>query len=251
MKKLCFLMLFMLLSGSLYAQDTIVVYFDFDSSEPNDISNVKLSEWIKSNPTVEVQKIYGYADKTGDSLYNIDLSERRAQYVFKQFSAANLKSGDVEIKSFGESRSNAPDNLKDRKVEVYYKKPPVSELRRQISKAGKGDKVVLKNLNFYTNSPEILPAAKPLLKELLNILKDYPSINIQIQGHVCCQVENEERLSYRRALAVYNYLIENGIDQNRLSHTGFGSTMPIYPLPEKNEQERIANRRVEIEILAK
>jgi flagellar motor protein MotB len=34
-----------------------------------------------------------------------------------------------------------------------------------------------------------------------------------------------------------------------MRHKDFGGKSPIYPMPEKNEQERIANRRVEIEVL--
>jgi outer membrane protein OmpA-like peptidoglycan-associated protein len=80
-------------------------------------------------------------------------------------------------------------------------------------------------------------------------MKNNPSLKIQIQGHVCCQPENEERLSHWRAVRVYNFLINNNIDESRLSYTSFGSTKPIYPLPEKNEEERVTNRRVEIEIV--
>lgn len=54
-----------------------------------------------------------------------------------------------------------------------------------------------------------------------------------------------------RIKTVFDYLVNNGIDEMRLHYRSFGSTRPIYPLPEKNEQEHIANRRVEIEILAK
>jgi len=36
-----------------------------------------------------------------------------------------------------------------------------------------------------------------------------------------------------------------------LAYNGIGSNFPIYPIPEKNEEERIANRRVEILIVRK
>jgi flagellar motor protein MotB len=56
-------------------------------------------------------------------------------------------------------------------------------------------------------------------------------------------------LSTQRAKAIYNFLITNDVYRARLSYKGFGSTQPIYPLPEKNEAERAANRRVEILIV--
>ena len=52
-----------------------------------------------------------------------------------------------------------------------------------------------------------------------------------------------------RALAVYNYLITNGIEADRLRHKSFGSTRPLHKIPEKTEEERNENRRVEIQII--
>jgi outer membrane protein OmpA-like peptidoglycan-associated protein len=57
-------------------------------------------------------------------------------------------------------------------------------------------------------------------------------------------------LSTQRAKAIYNFLVVNGISKSRLSYKGFGSTQPIFPLPEKDETQRAANRRVEILIIA-
>ena len=84
---------------------------------------------------------------------------------------------------------------------------------------------------------------------MLKILRDKPKLKIQIQGHVCCMPENEQKISQKRAVAVYKYLISKGINAKRLSYTSFGSTKPIYSLPEKTEAEMSANRRVEIEIV--
>ncbi|MBC7439116.1 MAG: OmpA family protein, partial [Flavobacterium sp.] len=53
----------------------------------------------------------------------------------------------------------------------------------------------------------------------------------------------------QRAKAVYNFLIGNNIEKNRLTYKGFGSSLPIFQVPEKNESERAANRRVEILII--
>jgi outer membrane protein OmpA-like peptidoglycan-associated protein len=52
-------------------------------------------------------------------------------------------------------------------------------------------------------------------------------------------------MSDERAKSVMRYLIENGIQKDRLSTKGFGNSKPIYPKP-KNEQEIQANRRVEV-----
>jgi outer membrane protein OmpA-like peptidoglycan-associated protein len=60
---------------------------------------------------------------------------------------------------------------------------------------------------------------------------------------------DRNNLSYQRAKAISNFLRANGIENSRVTFQGFGVTKPIYPIPEKNEEERAANRRVEIQIL--
>ena len=92
----------------------------------------------------------------------------------------------------------------------------------------------------------------PLLDELYRILKVNPKLKIEIQGHICCNTNvNDTKLSYRRALYIFSYLLEKEILINRLSYKGFGSARPVYKIPEKNEEERLANRRVEILIVEK
>ena len=81
-------------------------------------------------------------------------------------------------------------------------------------------------------------------------MRDKPLLKIDIQGHICCQKNEENQISLRRAVAIYAFLIRNGIDKSRLSYKSFGSSKPIYPLPEKTEAEKVANRRVEIEIIS-
>ena len=100
----------------------------------------------------------------------------------------------------------------------------------------------------------------PALKELLTILQERPTLVIEIQGHICCgQNEpadgmdidtNERALSLNRAKAVYNFLVLNGIAEERLSYKGFGYTQPIIN-PEITETDKTTNRRVEIKIIKK
>ena len=54
-------------------------------------------------------------------------------------------------------------------------------------------------------------------------------------------------MSKKRAEKIMRYLIDNGVDSRRLSAVGFGNTKPIFIDP-KDDNEREANRRVEIQI---
>jgi outer membrane protein OmpA-like peptidoglycan-associated protein len=256
--KQALLLLLLSFFGNARAQQQFTIYFDFDIAEANGPSGSKLSGWIVENSDAEILKIYGYTDSIGNPAYNIDLSERRAAYAYNELKKAGLKLDAVEEKGFGESGSFSADGAMDRKVVVYYIKPapiegnrePVAdELKKNINNAKKGDKVVLKNLIFYPDSEITMPQSKPVLKELLTIMTDNPKLKIDIQGHMCCSVKDRTNLSGDRAETIYKFLIANGIDKTRITHHGFGTTKAIYPLPEKNEMQREANRRVEIEII--
>ena len=125
------------------------------------------------------------------------------------------------------------------------------DLSQQVSTAKVGDKLVLKNLHFYNRSGIFVPESRPILEELLKIMLANPNLKIEIQGHICCQMGTDvEDTAKVRALAVYNYLVNNGINKNRLSYKSFGSSKPIHIIPENNEDERNENRRVEIQIIA-
>jgi len=121
---------------------------------------------------------------------------------------------------------------------------------QKMSAAPVGEKLKVEDLNFQINTYIVIPASRGKLYELLVVLKDNPTMKIEIQGHLCCQPVDRLDLSTQRAKAIKNFLIANGIDEKRLTYKGFGSSQPIYPLPEKDEKERAANRRVEIMIVA-
>lgn len=117
---------------------------------------------------------------------------------------------------------------------------------RKVGEAKAGEKFKLDNLNFVINTFAVVPESRGKMFELLVVLQENPSLKIEIHGHLCCQPVDRLDLSTQRAKAIYNFLIANDIYKGRLSYKGFGSSEPIYPLPEKTEAERAANRRVEI-----
>lgn len=120
---------------------------------------------------------------------------------------------------------------------------------QKITKAKSGEKLQIENLNFQFNTFAITNDSRGKLYELLLVLQQNPQMKIEIQGHICCNASSKESLSTQRAKAIKGFLISQGIDNSRVTFKGFGSTQPLFPLPEKNEQERAANRRVEILIV--
>ena len=84
------------------------------------------------------------------------------------------------------------------------------------------------------------------LNRWVDVLKKYPDLKAEIHGHTC-SIGTEtynQGLSERRAAAVVNYLVSQGIDRNRLTMKGYGETMPV--ASNKTQEGRELNRRVEV-----
>ncbi len=78
-----------------------------------------------------------------------------------------------------------------------------------------------------------------------------PRLRLEIQGHTdnIGTIEYNQRLSERRAKAVYDALVERGVDPKRLRWRGFGMSQPV--APNDTEEGRALNRRTQFVILAK
>ena len=260
MKRNYFTLLILLCINLISAQEKLELYFDFNQDTPNEKSTAKLNNWQESIDSVEVKKIEGYCDFVDTDEYNKELSLRRANTVLSSLNATNINVERAEIIGFGENFNQSEIQSENRKAIVYYQQikkieavepPKESKLSKQITESKVGEKYKLENLNFYNMTDIIVPESRPILMELLRIMKANENLKIEIQGHICCMPKDTYGTARLRALAVYNYLTNNGIDKERLSYISFGSSKPIYRLPEKSEAEKDANRRVEIMVISK
>lgn len=84
-----------------------------------------------------------------------------------------------------------------------------------------------------------------VLEELVELAKSDSSVQIHVRGHVCCGPG--KRLSRRRARKTYKYLLKQGISKNQLSYKGCSNEVPAQ-WPEEDEEDEIANRRVDFVI---
>src|SRR6476620_9445607 len=223
--------------SALLAQQKLTVYFDFNQYNLNDDAIFKLNNWAE-NQNIEVSKIYGFCDWKGTNLYNDSLSVRRVRTVFNFLRDKNIKVKEgYEIRGFGEDFDQSKVQAENRKVTILFEiikeeKPKIVleedgslPLQEKIKIAKPGEKIKLKNINFFNMTPRILPKSKTILYELLCAMQDNPKLKIEIQGHICCQPPSNDinGLSVARAKAIYNFLIVNKINRNRLSYKGFGT----------------------------
>ena len=117
------------------------------------------------------------------------------------------------------------------------------QLEVYIEKIKQGGNVTLRNIFFDTNKYNLLPASIKELDLLIDFLNQNVTVNIEIQGHTDNIGDGKlnEKLSFNRANAVYEYLLKNNINATRLTFKGFGASKPI--ADNKTESGRKNNRR--------
>lgn len=252
------------------------MHFEFNKSDITSEAAARLDSLVNAPLSKNIRQITltGHCDFIGSYAYNDSLSKARIDAVKNYLSGKGIPA-EVFVKemAYGERHPLLRDHSDaaraiNRRVELTIEqdaalakvpdKPTLSQ-KIEDSATKTGDTLTLENLNFIGGRHVLLPESYHILQELLDALKKNPVVEIEIQGHVCCTGTLEDGLdidvgtmdlSVQRAKAIFNYLVENGIEERRLRYRGFGGRYKLFPY-ENDENERSQNRRVEIKILKK
>lgn len=115
--------------------------------------------------------------------------------------------------------------------------------------------IVLENIYYEFAQWDITPEAAVELDKMVKIMEDNPDIVIELSSHTD-SVDTEaynQRLSQRRAESAVNYIINSGIQRNRLVAVGYGESRPIArntnPDGTDNPEGRAKNRRTEFKVI--
>ncbi len=164
------------------------------------------------------------------------------------YSVSNLMYSDVRV------GISANDHLPFYQGIVVDSATKKVDFKLQTIAAGK--KAALKNINFYTSSAEVMTESTSSMQELLQFMKDNDKCTVEIGGHITSfsnspypEGSSLHYLSLSRAKTIYDFLIKNGIDANRMTYKGYSNFNMIYESPVTEEEHR-ANRRVEIKIIS-
>ena len=281
MKRLFYFLLFT--SFQLSAQtDTIKIYFDIGASEASTQELLKLnvdkSDWQKVD-------LISYTDYLGSEKLNNQLSINRSREIRSRLVQYGLNTSILGVVKgegiTGQTLSSSKGIQENRRTDIIITKKPSKpiaeaeeikempsenkepieeiELKSQIESANIGDQMVLKNMVFLPGQHFLTETSLRPYNKLFETLQQNPELKIKIEGHICCEIINGDgldlttnlyNLSEARAKYIYDLLIYDGISTERLSYEGFARQNPLYP-EEKTEEEKAANRRVEIRIIEK
>lgn len=125
---------------------------------------------------------------------------------------------------------------------------PITKVENNATATSPPMPVVLKNIFFETGSSDLLPTSFAELERLKQLLTENADLKVQINGHtddIGSEADNLI-LSTARAYAVYEWLMQHGIDEKRLKYKGYGETQPI--ADNTTNQGRRTNRRTEFVI---
>jgi OOP family OmpA-OmpF porin len=147
------------------------------------------------------------------------------------------------------SRNDDQDDLiqalQDRMDEMDEK---IDNLAVLVADMDRVDITVDNDVLFAFDSSTIRETAKPTLAKVVRALANNPDKTLSVTGHTDSVGSDEynQGLSERRAAAVKRYLVQSGIEENRVTTYGRGETQPL--VPNESEEARMMNRRVELVI---
>ncbi|MDH3708875.1 MAG: OmpA family protein [Cyclobacteriaceae bacterium] len=160
----------------------------------------------------------------GDRMYVVELEGDTTQILVNE-----------KGRLFGDS-TPVPDSEKDPRQ--------VTDTDLELSRSGRA--IILRNVHFDFNKSTLKRESIKTLNQVYNFLAQNPELYFEVGGHTDNIGSNayNQRLSERRARAVYNYLTTKGIAQDHLAPKGYGESKPI--ATNRTPEGRRLNRRAEM-----
>jgi len=139
--------------------------------------------------------------------------------------------------------------LAKQKAEADKKLEALRSKTINVYKDARGTILSMSGILFETGKSDLTQELRENLAEVAAILKNLLTESaVVIEGHTdnVGKEQDNKLLSQQRATSVLNYLVERGVDKNRLKAVGYGSTKPV--ADNKTEEGKAKNRRVELVI---
>jgi outer membrane protein OmpA-like peptidoglycan-associated protein len=242
-------------------------YFKAGTSVYTDASKKDIDsfELLNTKKSIQIIEINGFVEES-ESKKAKRLASSRIDTFVNQF---NLLTHEITINNYGNKKERVPFEVMSwDRIDVYYHIDDfgITIVEKETSKRNDKDtserrmmelpeKVKEERDEVTFGAPQVIPiefkgGTSKVLKEslhyldaLVDTMENNTFLTAQIRGHVCCG--NNQRISEKRAKAVYKYLVKNGIESHRLTFKGYSNTLPLV-FPERTQADRAKNRRVDI-----
>ncbi|RPA67728.1 OmpA family protein [Cyclobacteriaceae bacterium YHN15] len=244
----------------------------------------RIGSLMVENPHT-VLYVSSHTDSRASNAYNEALSERRAASVNQYLTSLGISPERIKLEWFGEERlvNDCGDGLPcsesnhqlNRRSELtltaFVDKDMEYELPEGIDDpcaivlpldlptySGSGE-IIEKDLTSAETAKELptiyfdfdrsnlKPVQEKELDDVIRQMKSDTSLNLIIEGHTDQRGSDvyNEYLSELRAKAVMNYLVQNGVDRNRIEYSFYGENLPINDCSDRNCSEALhqENRR--------
>lgn len=208
--------------------------------------------WEKNKDVREVQNLAAVAER------RVEVARAAATKKMAENESAQLATERERV--LLEARTREAERAQ-READQSYKEVRVvtttrdTQLEQQLAalqsnarKTERGMVLTLSDVLFASGQATLAPGAMHRLQTLATVLKEHPERHVTIEGYtdsVGAESYNLD-LSQRRAEAVRDFLLHNGIEARRITARGFGEASPL--APNNTEAGRQQNRRVEVVI---
>lgn len=246
-----------------------------------DIINLKKALVADDNLKIEIG---GFTDNSGSQSKNIEISKKRAKFVYDHLITNGYSKERITYSGYGPAKPifsnrykstragnrrievkitqktiHSGTTLVDEKTEdktiVIVEKPNNQKNYISYLFAHQNEKLqsnfIIDSLQFLSGSFSLVSKGSDLkyLKNLVSYLQENKFLKVHIHGYTDASgiPENNIILSKERAKVIYDYLISESINKNRLHYSGHGSDNPIATNTYK--WGRDLNRRIEVEFM--
>ena len=196
----------------------------------------KLAENAKPNSDIDIQENYRAA-----------LAALGAQILFadERNTVARLNDAagqPVWVKIYSQEAEVELTAIEEKAFQASVKPPEAGAMKTALARDGH----IALYVNFDFNKATLKPGATPVIAQIVTLMKDDPSLRLEISGHTDNIGEHDYnvKLSASRAAAVVAAIVAHGIQADRLSATGYGPDKPV--ADNAKEEGRAKNRRVEL-----
>ncbi len=238
------------------------IIYEKNSADPQIVINSGLVTYDYSNDTgrysqrigadplyIKATEVYGInrtdpVIKRSDALKILTIPENLE--LLKEGKVVILLDQDKLVYNIATPEKDRTYYAKYEAVKQYFYENVIPDV--EVSDSGEGLKFAI-NLNFYPDSPVLLPGEGARLQQIAEILKEIlvdDGYTILVEGHTADvgKPVGQLNLSIERTKTVRDALIDEGLNPNIFTYKAYGGTMPI--ASNDTEEGRAQNRRVYI-----